>query len=126
MFEIGWGSGVIRSASDGNFVAYYYVTKDDHTVHFLNYANQIVTRKNVVATVVEEGVLTFQEAVTVGSDALSAIKLKDNGVELTGLTAANKLVENLSYQRDKQTMKKCLNGLSWDIRICLNLRMKDV
>lgn len=106
MFEIGWGSGVIRSASDGNFVAYYYVTKDDHTVHFLNYANQTVTRKNVVATVVEEGVLTFQEAVTVGSDALSAIRLKDNGVELTGLTAANKLVENLSYQRDKQTMKK--------------------
>ncbi len=106
MFEIGWGSGVIRSASDGNFIAYYYVTKDDHTVHFLNYANQIVTRKNVVATVVEEGVLTFQEAVTVGSDALSAIKLKNNGVELTGLTAANKLVENLSYQRDKQTIKK--------------------
>lgn len=106
MFEIGWGSGVIRSASDGNFVAYYYLTKDDHTVHFLSYANQTVTRKNVVATVVEEDVLTLQETVTVGSDMLSAIKLKDNGVELTGLTAANKLVENLSYQRDKQTVKK--------------------
>lgn len=97
MFEIGWGSGVIRSASDGNFVAYYYLTKDDHTVHFLSYANQTVTRKNVVATVVEEDVLTFQETVTIGSDVLSAIKLMDNGVELTGLTAANKLVENMSY-----------------------------
>lgn len=106
MFEIGWGSGVIRSASDGNFVAYYYVTKDDHTVHFLNYANQIVTRKNVEATVVEEGVLTFQETVTVGSDMLSAIKVKEDGVELTGLTAANKLVENVSYGKDKTSLYK--------------------
>ncbi len=106
MFEIGWGSGVIRSASDGNFVAYYYLTKDDHTVHFLSYANQTVTRKNVVATVAEEDVLTFQETVTIGSDVLSAIKLKDNGVELTGLTGANKLVENVSYGKDKTSLYK--------------------
>lgn len=106
MFEIGWGSGVIRSASDGNFVAYYYLTKDDHTVHFLSYANQTVTRKNVVATVAEEDVLTFQKTVTIGSDVLSAIKLKDNGVELTGLTGANKLVENVSYGKDKTSLYK--------------------
>lgn len=111
MFEIGWGSGVIRSASDGNFVAYYYLTKDDHTVHFLSYANQTVTRKNVVATVAEEDVLTFQETVTVGSDVLSAIKLKDNGVELTGLTASNKLVENVSYGKDKTSLYKMVDWI---------------
>lgn len=111
MFEIGWGSGVIRSASDGNFVAYYYLTKDDHTVHFLSYANQTVTRKNVVATVVEEGVLTFQETVTVGSDALTAIKVKEDGVELTGLTATNKLVNNVSYGKDKTSLYKMVDWI---------------
>lgn len=111
MFEIGWGSGVIRSASDGNFVAYYYLTKDDHTVHFLSYANQTVTRKNVVATVAEEDVLTFQETVTIGSDVLSAIKLMDNGVELTGLTAANKLVENVSYGKDKTSLYEMVDWI---------------
>lgn len=111
MFEIGWGSGVIRSASDGNFVAYYYLTKDDHTVHFLSYANQTVTRKNVVATVAEEDVLTFQETVTIGSDVLSAIKLMDNGVELTGLTAANKLVNNVSYGKDKTSLYEMVDWI---------------
>lgn len=111
MFEIGWGSGVIRSASDGNFVAYYYLTKDDHTVHFLSYANQTVTRKNVVATVVEEDVLTFQETVTVGSDALTAIKVKEDGVELTGLTATNKLVNNVSYGKDKTSLYKMVDWI---------------
>lgn len=106
MFEIGWGSGVIRSASDGNFVAYYYVTKDDHTVHFLSYVNQTVTRKNVVAAVVEENMLTFQETVTVGNDKLSAMKVKEDGVELIGLTAGNKLVENVSYGKDKTSLYK--------------------
>lgn len=111
MFEIGWGSGVIRSASDRNFVAYYYLTKDDHTVHFLSYANQTVTRKNVVATVAEEDVLTFQETVTIGSDVLSAIKLMDNGVELTGLTAANKLVNNVSYGKDKTSLYEMVDWI---------------
>lgn len=120
------GSGVIRSASNGNFVAYYYVTKDDHTVHFLSYANQTVTRKNVVATVVEEGVLTFQEAVTVGSDALTAINVKEDGVELTGLTAANKLVENVSYGKDKTSLYKWQIGLSCLMVVNLNLKMLDV
>lgn len=111
MFEIGWGSGVIRSASDGNFVAYYYLTKDDHTVHFLSYANQTVTRKNVVATVVEEDVLTFQETVTIGSDPLTAIKVKEDGVELTGLTATNKLVNNVSYGKDKTSLYKMVDWI---------------
>lgn len=106
MFAVGWGSGVIRSTSDGNFVGYYYVTKDDHTVHFLSYANQTVTRKSVVATVTEEDVLTFQESVTLGNSSLSAIKVKDDGVELIGLAAENKLVENVSYGKDKASLYK--------------------
>lgn len=106
MFAKGWGSGVIRSVSDGNFVAYYYVTKDDHTVHFLSYVNQTVTRKNVVATVMEEDVLTFQETVTIGSDKLSAMKMKEEGIELIGLTAGSKLVENVSYGKDKTSLYK--------------------
>lgn len=57
-----------------------------------------------MATVAEEDVLTFQETVTIGSDVLSAIKLMDNGVELTGLTAANKLVNNVSYGKDKTSL----------------------
>lgn len=105
MFAVGWGSGVIRSTtSDGNFVGYYYVTKDDHTVHFLSYANQTVTRKSVVATVTEEDVLTFQESVTLGNSSLSAIKVKDDGVELVGLAAENKLVENKSYGKDRTSL----------------------
>lgn len=106
MFAKGWGSGVIRSVSDGNFVAYYYVTKDDHTVHFLSYVNQTVTRKNVVATVMEEDVLTFQETVTIGSDKLSAMKMKEEGIELIGLAAGSKLVENVSYGKDKTSLYK--------------------
>ena len=106
MFAKGWGSGVIRSVSDGNFVAYYYVTKDDHTVHFLSYVNQTVTRKNVVAAVMEEDVLTFQETVTIGSDKLSAMKMKEEGIELIGLTAGSKLVENVSYGKDKTSLYK--------------------
>lgn len=111
IFEIGWGSGVIRSTSDGNFVAYYYVTKDDHTVHFLSYANQTVTRKNVVATVLEEDVLTFQETVKVGNSSLSAIKVKDDGVELVGLAAENKLVTNVSYGKDKTSLYKMVDWI---------------
>lgn len=111
IFEIGWGSGVIRSISDGNFVTYYYMTKDDHTVHFLSYANQAVTRKNVVATVLEEDVLTFQETVTVGNSSLSAIKVKDDGVELVGLAAENKLVTNVSYGKDKTSLYKMVDWI---------------
>lgn len=103
IFAAGWGSGVIRS-TDGNFVGYYYVTKDDHTVHFLSYVNQTVTRKSVVATVTEEDVLTFQESVTLGNGSLSAIKVKDDGVELVGLAAENKLVENKSYGKDRTSL----------------------
>lgn len=106
MFAIGWGSGVIRSASNGNFVAYYYVTKDDHTVHFLSYTNQTVTRKDVVAIVTEEGILTFQEPVAMDCGSLSAIKVKEDGVELAGLTSDNKLVANVSYGKDMTSLYK--------------------
>lgn len=106
MFELGWGSGVIRSASSGEFVAYYYVTKDNHTVHFLNYANQSVNRIDAVGTVTEEGVLSFQSPVSVGGESLQAIKVSNENVELTGLSAANKLVANTSYGKDKTNLYK--------------------
>jgi len=106
MFELGWGSGVIRTASSGEFVAYYYVTKDNHTVHFLNYANQSVNRIDAVGTVTEEGVLSFQSPVSVGGESLQAIKVSNENVELTGLSAANKLVANTSYGKDKTSLYK--------------------
>ncbi|CCY90779.1 putative uncharacterized protein [Bacteroides sp. CAG:1076] len=106
MFELGWGSGVIRSASNGDFVAYYYVTKNDHTVHFLSYANQKVSRVNAVLTVTEEGVLSFQSPVGVGNESLQAIKVGDEAVELTGLGASNKLTANVSYGKDKTSLYK--------------------
>lgn len=111
MFAQGWGSGVIRSASDGNFAAYYYVTKDDHTVHFLSYANKTVVRENIVATVTEEGVLTFQKPITVSGSSLSAIKVKEDGVELVGLTAESKLVGNVSYGKDKTSLYKMVDWI---------------
>lgn len=111
MFAQGWGSGVIRSASDGNFAAYYYVTKDDHTVHFLSYANKTVIRENIVATVTEEGVLTFQKPITVSGSSLSAIKVKEDGVELVGLTAESKLVGNVSYGKDKTSLYKMVDWI---------------
>lgn len=106
MFGLGWGSGVIRSASTGDFVAYYYVTKEDHTVHFLSYASQRVSRVSAVATVTEEGVLSFQSAVSVGGESLQGIKVTDDAVELTGLSGANKLVTNTSYGKDKTSLYK--------------------
>lgn len=111
MFAQGWGSGVIRSASDGNFAAYYYVTKDDHTVHFLSYANKTVVRENIVATVTEEDVLTFQKPVTVSGSSLSAIKVKEDGVELVGLTTESKLVGNVSYGKDKTSLYKMVDWI---------------
>lgn len=72
----------------------------------MNYANQSVNRIDAVGTVTEEGVLSFQSPVGVGGESLQAIKVSNENVELTGLSAANKLVANTSYGKDKTNLYK--------------------
>lgn len=72
---------------------------------------RIVVRENIVATVTEEGVLTFQKPITVSGSSLSAIKVKKDGVELVGLTAESKLVGNVSYGKDKTSLYKMVDWI---------------
>ncbi len=97
MLEKGWGSKLVR-ASNGNFLAHYYVDYENIAVNFTIYDGSTVSKISPSLSA-SANTLSFSQSVSVSGASLTSFTVGEE-VTLNGLQNGMVTTDNLSYARD--------------------------